>query len=390
MARIQTDIISLIQSRWFTWVAILVAASTFAIYSFSSKYFTDIFPQDIWTVVAIASQSGALLFQLVSIQHLICRIDAFRNGSPPISSNQGNLNIYTSLKNKIFRAIPYALFVSVTISPFIVFEVSDLLSGTLSTYYSGKPSLEAFAFDIFNYAITFTNYCLLASILWILFCVFLTIEDLSQIRHKIWDSIDIFCPDRIGGFYPLKSYLFEVLYLFLISTALIIATDPFFLINISQHIREIVENNGVFKSLFSIPSAEEYSVIAVNLYNLAYLATLSLVGGIFTAKGLNRLRSISLKGIEDRIRCINDQYSSFQKKLLDLTSEDRNLQPEEISFLKTTLDTLSNEREKLLQWYFQCGGIRFRTIIQLVVAYIPPLFAAAAQLLVLLLNLNPE
>lgn len=319
------------------------------------------------SIIALASQSGAIGFQIIGIRYLISRGDkVFKDELPSVLRHQGGSCPHTAMKRKLYDNTHFIKFIAVFFSPFIIIELINLLIGNKSLLYHVSPSLSSILFDIFNCGVTFGNYFLLGTILWIFFSAVSMTGEIKNAEYGLYDAVDIYCPDRIGGLSPVRKYLFSILYVFLASIALLMMGYIPLLIMLESMIHFL--RAGLYLPFFNI------------IADLCIFILLSFLGAILTITGLNRLCSICLKSLEDRIKYINARYNDIQKKLLSIPFDELYRSEGEVDNLRSAVDIFGTERERLLQWHSHCSGVNVGTTLQLFVAYIPPLVAAAFQL----------
>ncbi|KAF5075778.1 hypothetical protein [Methanoculleus horonobensis] len=349
-------------------VAVTLSVLVFVIYfgfSTTTPYYSL---SELHGVVALASQSGAIGFQLIGLRYLVSRGDrVFKDEFPSIPCHRGDACPHMTMKLTLHRNTHFIRFIAAFLSPFIIIEFVNFLIGNKSFLYLVSPSLSSILFDIFNYGVTFVNYFLLGTILWILFSAVSMIGEIGSAEYGLHDAVDVYCPDRIGGLSPVKKYLFSILYLFLASVALLMMGNIPLLLMLESMIRFL--GAGLYLPFFNI------------IAGLCILILLSFLGTILTITGLNRLCSICLKSLEDRIKYINARYDDIQKRLLSIPLDELYGSEGEVGNLRSTIDTFGTERERLLQWHSRCSGVNAGTTIRLFVAYIPPLVATAFQLL---------
>jgi hypothetical protein len=276
------------------------------------------------------------------------------------------------MKQMLYDSKYFIAFIAAFLSPFIIIDVINYLMGnkSLSQLISQSSDLHVLyvIYDVFNYGVTFTNYLLLGTILWILFSSVSAIGKIKNPRYGVYDAVEIYCPDQIGGLSPVKKYLFSILYVFLMSVTLLMIGY----INLLHSFITHAVGHGLFQPYFRF------------IAEVCVLSFVSLLGVALIIIGLNGLSFICLKKIEERVIGINKRYHVFLKKLFAISPDELDISGEEINNLKSVVETFSNEREKLLRWYSDCSGINVRTAIQLFVAYIPPLVAITFQVFQLL------
>lgn len=328
---------------------------------------------ELYDAIAFALRSGAIGFQLIGILYLLSQLNrVFKDDFPSTTCYQGDDSPYTAVKRILYNSKYFITFIAAFLSPFIIIYTINFLMGNISllslTSISPSSTLSRVLYDIFIYGVIFTNYVLLGAILWILISMVSAIGEIKNARYGIYDIVDIYCPDRVGGLSPVKKYLFSILYVFLMSITMLmighISLLPSFITHALGH--------GLFRP-YSRAIAE-----------FCVLSLFSILGVVLTVIGLNRLCSFCLKMIEERIMGINERYRVFQKKLFAISPDELDIPEEEINNLKSVVEIYSNEREKLLQWYSDCSGINVGTAIKIFVAYIPPLVAIAFQVFQLL------
>ena len=330
-------------------------------------------PVGLYDAIALAAQSGAIGFQLIGILYLVSRLRmAFKDDLPPITCYRGSDCPYTAVKRVQYNGEYFAKFIAIFLSPFIIIEVVNLLIGNTNFRFQVFPLspndlfdiVNPVLYDVFNYGVTFTNYFLLGTISWILFSTVSAIRETKNVRYGMYDIVDVYCPDRVGGLSPIKKYLFNILYVLLISVTLLMIGHTPLLTSFITH----ALGHGLYLPYFRV------------IAGFCVLSLYSLFGVALTIIGLRRLSSICLEKVEDGIKGINEKYRVLQKKLFALSPDELDIPDREINNLKSIMEIFSNERERLLQWHSHCGGINAGTAIRLFVAYIPPLATIVFQL----------
>lgn len=349
-------------------IAIILAILVFLVNCGFSILFPVYLPlEDASDVVAIASVSGAIGFQLAGIWYLIARLErTFKDGFPAAPGSLGDDCPYTAVKRILCNKAYYITFIAAFLSPFIVITFVNLQSGSARYYLLSlaSGSLSGLLFDVFNYGVAYANYWLLGTIAWVLFGVVIATNEMKRAGCGVYDVVEIYCPDRIGGLSPVRKHLMGTLYVFLISIALLVMGY----INLLGSFLNFSQGQGLFHFFFSVIA--EFSILSL----------LSFSGVALTVIGLNRLSSICLKKIEDRVNGINERYRIFQEKLFSLSPDELETRGNEVNNLKQVVEVFSNERERLLQWHSDCSGFNVGTALQIFVAYIPPLVTIAFQL----------
>lgn len=348
-------------------IATTLTTLVFLVYSGFSTATPYYSLSELHSVIALASQSGAIGFQIISIWYLVSRADrVFEDELPSVPRHRGDDYPYMAMKRNLHDNTHFIRFIAAFLSPFIIIEFINFLIGNKNFLYLVNPSLSSILFDIFNYGVTFVNYFLLGTILWILFSIVSVTGEIRSVEYGLYDAVDLYCPDRIGGLSPVKKYLFSILYVFLVSVALLVMGNIPLLLMLESMIHFL--RAGLYLPFFNI------------IASLCILILLSFLGTALTITGLNRLCSICLKSLEDRIKYINERYDGIQKRLLSMSLDELYRSEGEVGNLKSAIDTFGTERERLLQWHSRCSGVSAGTTIRLFVAYIPPLIATAFQL----------
>ncbi|MFA5613157.1 MAG: hypothetical protein WC993_01655 [Methanoculleus sp.] len=350
-------------------IAVSITLLVFLIYcGFGISVFP---PLKLHEVIEFALWSGAIGFQVTGIWYLLSRIDRlFREELMPATCYPGDDILYTAMKRILYNSEHFVVFITAFLSPFIIIELINIEIGNINLVSWLRPEIGYLGvfYDVFHYGVTFANYVLLGTILWILFSAVSVFREIKYTRYGICDIVDIYCPDRVGGLSPAKKYLFSILYVFLVSVTLLLVS----------HI-----------SILSVlPAASDQGLSLYRYFRtIAWFCTLSIfsfLGVILTVIGLNRLCSICVKKIEERIMGINERYRIFQEKLFSMSPDEPGMSEGEINNLRSVIEIYSNEREKLLRWHSECSGINVGTAVKIFVAYIPPLVAIVFQVLQLL------
>lgn len=359
------------------YTAITLTVLVFLIHCGFSILLPEYLPLEMADIIAIAFESGVIGFQLIGIWYLISRLErVFMGEFLSIPCNWGDECPYMAVKRILYNYAYFITFTAAFISPFVIITFVNFYFGNVNLLSLLKWSLPGVLFDIFNNGVALANYFLLGTIFWILFSTVTAIKELKSARYGVYGSVDIYCPDRIGGLSPVKKHLMITLYVFLISITLLMMGSIDLLTSFI--------NYGLAHGLFQF----FFSVIA----EFILLSLLSLLGVVLTIIGLNRLSSICLNKIDDRIKNINERYRMFLNELFSLSPDGLDHAERDINNLKLVVEAFSNERERLLQWHSHCSGVNFGTAIRIFVAYIPPLVTIMfqlSQLLPRLLAPNP-
>jgi hypothetical protein len=347
------------------YTAIILSLLVFLIY-YEFDVISGYFSEDLYGVIALAAQSGAIGFQSIGVWYLVSRLNkVFLVELPSFADCQANGCMYTAVK-RVFNNRYYIKFIAIFLSPFILIPVVHALLGNKS----GRSQMNILVpanvlYDVFNYGVTFTNYILLGTILWILFSVVSGIGETKDAGGGIYDTIDVYCPDRLGGLSPVKNYLFSVLYIFLISVTLLMIGYIGSLPSFINH----ALGSGLYRPYFR------------QIAEFCAFSLFSIFGVALTFIGLNRLSSICLKKLGDRIAYLNAKCDDFLKKFATLSPDELYSSERKVNNLKLAVEAYSTEREKLLRWYSDCSGVgAWTTIRLLLVAYIPPLVTVVFQL----------
>ncbi|WP_292491563.1 hypothetical protein [Methanoculleus sp. 10] len=320
-------------------IAITLAILVFLVNCGFSILFPVYLPlEDASDVVAIASVSGAIGFQLAGVWYLIARLErTFKDGFPAAPGSLGDDCPYTAVKRILCNKAYYITFIAAFLSPFIVITFVNLQSGSARYYLLSlaSGSLSGLLFDVFNYGVAYANYWLLGTIAWVLWRCDCNERDEAR-RMRVYDVVEIYCPDRIGGLSPVRKHLMGTLYVFLISIALLVMGY----INLLGSFLNFSQGQGLFHFFFSVIA--EFSILSL----------LSFSGVALTVIGLNRLSSICLKKIEDRVNGINERYRIFQEKLFSLS-------PDGLETRETRLTTSNrSSKSSATNGNDCCSGIR--------------------------------
>jgi hypothetical protein len=112
---------------------------------------------------------------------------------------QGDGCPHTAVKRILNDNKFYVRFIATFLSLFIAIEIVNALTGTTPFLSLRLNSLLSILFDIFNHAVTFINYLLLGTILWILFGTVSAVGKIKSARSAesgLSGSFIIYC--RIG------------------------------------------------------------------------------------------------------------------------------------------------------------------------------------------------
>lgn len=177
----------------------------------------------------------------------------------------------------------------------------------------------------------------MSNILWLL-------NEISNEPYNHFIKIDRFNIDMIGGLKPILDLILKILifYLLCVTLAIISYVSPF--------------------SLFS--------------YESFFLVILLLIGVAFFVIGLIMIRKLLKGRIEEEINKINERYQLEHQRLLEFDSKGNYKdKTEELQLVSTTLETLYNVRERIIQLYSNSKGYDVITIAKFISSFIPPLIA---------------
>ncbi|WP_332449786.1 hypothetical protein [Methanoculleus sp.] len=363
-------------------LAIALTAVIFLTYCGFSMALPENFPLDLSYIIAIASQSGAIGFQLISIRYLFCRVERVSlEGIPEKFCYPGGDWLPHAVRRVLHDSTIFTRFIALFLLLFIVIESVSFLGEISAVMYLLERTPLGIPYYIFNYGVTFTNYFLLGTILWVLVGTVLAIGEIKRVRSTISSSIEVYCPDQIGGLSPVKEYLFRPLYVFLVSVTLLMLSYfnllPFFTAFFEPDIVAFASLDfSAFSGSISNVFIDFFGVIlCFSLFSL-----LALVGVIVTIVGLNRLSSLYLNDLEERIATITAKYNDSLAVLLSMSPDEIRSSEKEVNNLNLALTTFSTEREKLLQWHSRCSRADAWTVLRLlVVAYVPPVVTVVFQ-----------
>jgi hypothetical protein len=302
------------------------------------------FPWDFYTRLAISALSIQIAFQLAGIQYLINSMKStFKELKWYIKSGENVDNLNVRLEHRFYRSHLFYAIVAFVIVPKIIIELIRILGGGQTYYIADKTALNLL-FDIYNYFIVYLMLFLLAIILWIIYNISWALNEIGSNPYKYLIKIDIFSVDKIGGLKALRSLVLKVLTIYFISITLAI--------------------------IYYI------SPLSIISYTTFFFIILLLVGIGFFLMELRTLRKLLRDSIEVEINKINERYQREYQKLMDIVSAGNYKDKlEELSWVKSTMETLHIERERLLQLYDSSKGYDLTTIVQFIGSIIPPLIA---------------
>jgi len=322
-------------------VSIIAGSVTYLIYLFFSTKVVFL-PWEKFHNLEVAALSILIAFQLAGIQYILNYMkETFRELKlyPKIGVSSDDL--FVKLKHRFSSSYWYYLLVAAVIVPFIIIEVLDILGGGV-TFYIVEPTVWSFLLDIYNNVIGYLMLFLLAIILWIIFNIAWMINEIGNDPYRGLIKIDILSVDQIGGLKPLRN--------------LILKTLTFYFVCITLAIMSYI-------SPFNILSYESY-----------FLIILLIVGVGFFIMGVGTIRKLLKGRIEDEINKINERYQRHHQRLMDIDLEGNYKDiGEELNLVSTILETLYNERERILQFYRNAIGFDLITIIKFVSSFILPL-----------------
>jgi len=342
-------------------------------YGFSLLFPGYLYLEEASDLIAIAAQSGAIGFQLAGARYLIARLKrTFKDEFPAVPGRRGGDCPYMAARSVLCNRAHYIAFIAAFLSPFIVITLVSLQPDSAPRHLLSlaSRSIPGLTFDVFNYGTAYANYWLLGTIAWILLGVVVALNGMEGAGCSVYDAVDIYSPDRIGGLSPVRRYLMSALSIFLISIALLVMGY----INLLESF--IGSSQGLFHFFFDVVA------------EICVFSVLSLSGVALTVVGLNRLSAICLKKIEDRVNAVNERCRTFQENLFSFSPDELERRGDEVGSLKLVVEALSDERERLLQRYSDCSGFNARMALRIFVAYIPPLVTIAFQVSQLLPRLR--
>lgn len=325
-------------------VSLLIAGIIYLIFWFFSTK-VIFFPWEFYHSFAASTQGILIAFQLGGIQYILNNMKKTFKELCSYPENKENIDsLYVKLKYRFSRSHWYYVIVAIIIAPFII----NLISNLSVTFYVVEPTIWSFLLDVYNYAIGYLMYFLLAVFLWIIINIILTLGEMRNDPCKHLIKIDIFNIDKVGGLKPLRDLILKILTFYFICITLAIIS---------------------YISPFSILS-----------YESIFLIILLLVGVAFFFIGVNTIRKLLKGRIEDEINKINERYQLEHQKLIKLVSEG-NYKGEELNLVSTALQTLYVERDRMLQLYGSARGYDLKTIVQFLSSFILSLVAFAEKLL---------
>lgn len=329
-------------------VSLIVAGIIFSIFIFFSTK-VHLLLLEFFHLLQISSLSILIAYQLAGIKYLLNNMEkTFHKLVLPPKSEENVNDLYSNLEHRLTHSYWYYVTVASVIVPFIVIELTGILRGG-RTFYLVEPTIWSFLLDIYNYATGFFMLFLLAIILWIIFNIVWLLNDIGSDSNRHLIKIDIFSFDNIGGLSPLKNFVLKATAYYLICITLAIIT---------------------FISPFSNFSYESF-----------FLIILLLVGVGFFLIGLETTRKLFRDKIEDEINKINEKYLKQHQRLMDIISEGNSKDKEqELNWVKTTIETLHTERERILQIYTDSKGYDLMTIVKFAISSIPPALAYIQRL----------
>jgi hypothetical protein len=252
-------------------------------------------------------------------------------------------DLYVRLSYRFYRSNLYYVTLILVIVPFIIIQLTDIFGGA-ETFYTSERTVWSLLLDIYNNFVGYLMLFLLSIILWIIFNILLTFNEIfrDQYRHLI--EINILSIDKIGGLGSLRNSILKFLtfYFMCITLAIITYISP--------------------DSIYS--------------YNSYFLIILLLFGVSFFLICLGAIQKTVKGKIEYEINEINKKYQLESQKLIDIVSEENYKDKErELNLLSLTIEQLCNEKERRLQLYDKAKVYDHMTIIQFISSFIFPLIA---------------
>jgi hypothetical protein len=329
-------------------VSLIIGGMVYLIFKF---FITKVvsFPWDFFTRLAVSTLSIQIAFQLAGIQYLLNNMKStFRQLKWFNKSGENIDDFYVRLENRFYRSHLFYAIVASVIVPKIILELIRILGGG-PTYYIADKTAMNLLLDIYNYFIVYLMLFLLAFILWIIYNIAWALNEIGSDRYKYLIKLDIYIVDKIGGLKAVRSLVLKVLTIYFISITLAI--------------------------IYYI------SPISIISYTSFFFILLLIIGICFFLMELRTIRKLLRDRIEDEINKINEGYQREHQKLMDIvTGGNYNDKLEELSWVKSTMETLHNERERMVQLYDNSKGYDLTTIVQFIGSIIPPLIAFIEKL----------
>ena len=337
-------------------VSLIFASIIYLIFKFFS-YKVVFFPWDFFHQLSVMTLSIQIAFQLAGIQYLLNNMKGtFRDLKWSPKNGESIVDLYVSFENRFCKSHWFYVIVMSVIIPKIIIELIRILGGG-RTYYIVNKTMLYLLLDIYNSFVVYLMLFLLATILWIIYNISWFLNEIGSDPYRNLVEIDIFSIDKIGGLKALRSLVLKVLTIYFISITLAII-------------------------YYISPS----SIIS---YTTFFFIVLLLVGISFFLMGIRTIRKLLRDKVEDEINKINERYQREHQKLMDIISEGNYKDKlEELNWVKSTMETLRIERERMLQLYKYSKGYDLKTITQFVVSIIPPLLAFLDKLFNFGLEIN--
>lgn len=318
--------------------SIIVGFAVFLIFGLFSTQ-SEFLKMDPYHLLEISITSLLIASQLAGIQYLLISMKKtfWGLGIPP----EKDLCLRT-LKDKFDNTLAYYSIVVLIIAIFFIIELREVLcvpvlcekvsflcplksalcvsnfdNNNIFLSWTCNNCLVGLIYDIFNYVITYFSYFLLSILIWMLFNLSLTIEELSSESYRGRIQINLFSIDNIGGLKPLRDLVLKaaIIYFTVITLTIISIISPFSVLT--------------FESVF--------------LFILLLIGIVSFVVGLMATKG------ILMGKIEYEIDKINEKYQELEKKRNDLLSKEKYSESDkDLDFLITSMENLSKEREQLM------------------------------------------
>jgi hypothetical protein len=282
-------------------------------------------------LIVISSISLLIPFELLFIINILYKMKpAFRNINISINDDTNKTeenHIYINLKNTFGSQKYYSVVYAVVVLPFVIISlirVHSMGCKNVFLYCMSMNSIWNLIVDIYRSSLSFIAISLLATIFWIIINIFLSVREMDKEFVSNELQLDLIHADKLGGLSSIKNLILKgtILYSICISIA------------IMSYFRPI--------DPFSYRGIHFY-------YEIIYLIILFLLGFIFLVLGLKTLKRVIKSNIKKELGKISDRFERLHLRFLDLASKDKEADKnDELSWISTALDALSDERDRLL------------------------------------------
>jgi hypothetical protein len=288
----------------------------FAFFLFSIKV-GRFFPWDIYSSTIALAMGLTIAYQLSGVNYLIKDIRKTFKDLNKLFEGSGE-DFYAALKGRFSASKSYYILVALVIIPFIVTEAWRIWIGEEYPYIFWDMNIWTISLDIFNYFVHYFMLYMLAYILWMVFNLSLSLNEIGSSSFAYPLKMGMFSVDKVNRLRPLSNLALKIsVYYFICVTLIMISCI----------------NPSTFTP-----------------YEIIFLTVLLAVGFVFFFISLRSIRRILNKRVQFELNEINRKREEQLGNLMNVASDGSYQgKKEEIECISTMLDTLYNEKERIMQ-----------------------------------------